>query len=325
MGLLLSVSTNGFLILSTDKSVIAFVPWILLLQGCGCCSNLQEMINDLWGPSGWWSCAYSITKKCTECTSHSLKLCVWECLLFLCPLLPDVSCHTDFCWPVQRFQQVSFPGVGMNAAGWKAASRATVTRVRQSIWLSADLSSHCHLTKSSFTSQSSEQQEKKKEKWTGQELNSRCKTCCPDLPKEREQRGECVWEKVNVANSNDRKERKEVEDSWKEVDYVRGRSQYIRGPFTKVPHAAGLSHGEMLSKFLELWCCSCNVVQTAHNSEQGSVERGWRGYLETLLLWLKWVISPLRNFFDKGISSFCQTQNWVETISSKKGHLVYVY
>lgn len=68
-------------------------------------------------------------------------------LLFLFPFVAQrFILHKCFCQWVPTLQQVSGPGPSRNAVAWKAVSGAIVAQVCKSVRLSADLSSHCHLT-----------------------------------------------------------------------------------------------------------------------------------------------------------------------------------
>lgn len=66
-------------------------------------------------------------------------------LLF--PRGPNVSYSTNVCVTgCQGFSRSVAPGPARNAVGWKAVRGAIVARVCPPVRLSADLSSHCHLT-----------------------------------------------------------------------------------------------------------------------------------------------------------------------------------
>lgn len=74
----------------------------------------------------------------------------------------------------------------------------------------------------------------------------------PGFCKKRKRNGErvCLCERKLMLPTVTTKERENRKNSWNEVDWVR-QSEYIRGPFTKLPHVEDLCHGGILiSNFL---------------------------------------------------------------------------
>lgn len=71
---------------------------------------------------------------------------LWECPCCF-PRGPNVSYSTNVCVTgCQGFSRSVAPVPARNAVGWKAVRGAIVARVCPPVRLSADLSSHCHLT-----------------------------------------------------------------------------------------------------------------------------------------------------------------------------------
>lgn len=71
---------------------------------------------------------------------------LWECPCCF-PRGSNVSYSTNVCVTgCQGFSRSVAPGPARNAVGWKAVRGAIVARVCPPVRLSADLSSHCHLT-----------------------------------------------------------------------------------------------------------------------------------------------------------------------------------